>query len=90
MNARGADGVPVRITHIPPGSAIDPAVVAELAERLVHLQHRPPRLLTPLPRRGRVRLAAEHAVNAVAIWLACHDRAGAAERVWRICGMWKS
>jgi len=47
-----------------------------------------PKLLTPLPRRVRVRLWLEHRVNGAGIWLAGHGHWKAAERLWRVCGMW--
>jgi hypothetical protein len=53
-------------------------------------RHGPPKLLTPLPRRVRLRLAAEHAINRAAIWLVDHGRYGAAERLWRTFGLWRS
>ena len=51
-------------------------------------RHGHPKLLTPLPRRVRLRLAIEGAVNHVATWLACRGHYDAAERLWRACGMW--
>lgn len=49
----------------------------------------PPRLLTPLPRRVRARLAAEHAVNRAGIWLVERKRYRAARWLWRAFGMWR-
>lgn len=43
-----------------------------------------PVLLTPLPRRVRLRLAAEHAVNGIGIWLVNRGRISAAKRLWRL------
>lgn len=45
-------------------------------------------LLTPLPRRVRLRLAVQRRIDHAACWLVehCHPRAG--EALWRICGMW--
>lgn len=47
------------------------------------------RLLTPLPRRVRLRLLAARQVDRAAIWLVGHKRHDAAERLWRVFGMWK-
>lgn len=47
------------------------------------------KLLTPLPRRVRLRLAIEGAVNHVATWLVYRGHYDAAERVWRAFGMWR-
>jgi hypothetical protein len=46
------------------------------------------RLLTPLPRRVRVRLAAARAVDRVAIRLVDRKRYRAARALWRAFGMW--
>jgi hypothetical protein len=48
-----------------------------------------PKLLTPLPRRVRLRLALTRAVDSAAIWLADRRRFGAAERLWRVTGLWR-
>lgn len=47
-----------------------------------------PVLLTPLPHRVRMRLAATHAIDRAAIWLLDRKRFRAAERLWRTLGMW--
>lgn len=47
------------------------------------------RLLTPLPRRVRLRLAVTGAADRVAIWLCGRGLYGTAERLWRACGAWK-
>lgn len=44
------------------------------------------RLLTPLPRRTRLRLAIEHAITNAGTWLGDHVSWSAAERLWRITG----
>jgi hypothetical protein len=46
------------------------------------------KLLAPLPRRVRLRLAIEGAVNHVGTWLVYRGHYDAAERLWRACGMW--
>jgi hypothetical protein len=51
-------------------------------------RHKPVKLLTPLPRRVRLRLWLERRVNHAGIWLAGHGHWKAAERLWRVCGMW--
>lgn len=48
-----------------------------------------PRLLTPLPRRVRLRLAAERAVDRVAIRLVDAGHYRAAMRLWKTFGMWR-
>lgn len=75
---------------MPPGTVFPPELAAGLAGKLAELTGRQSavRLLTPLPRRARGRLAAERAVDGVATWLVYHDRPGMAERVWRMFGMW--
>jgi hypothetical protein len=45
---------------------------------------RPPVLLTPLPRRTRMRLWCTSRIDGIAIWLCDHDRFGAAEALWRM------
>ena len=45
-------------------------------------RHGKPRLLTPLPRRVRLRLAVTHLVDRVAIWLCDRKRFRAAELLW--------
>jgi hypothetical protein len=47
------------------------------------------RLLTPLPRRVRMRLAARRAVDKAGIWLVKHHRYHAAQRLWQAFGMWR-
>jgi hypothetical protein len=82
--ARGpGDSVPLLLAHVPPGRVMPPGLAAELAARLEQLPAGPPRLLTPLPRRVRLRLACQGAVDDVATWLAGHGRWRAAERTWR-------
>lgn len=48
------------------------------------------RLLTPLPRRVRLRLAVTSAIDHAAIWLAYRGQLRAAEWLWRAAGMWRS
>lgn len=45
-------------------------------------------VLTPLPRRVRLRLAIQRRIDGAACWLVehCHPRAG--EALWRVFGMW--
>jgi hypothetical protein len=47
------------------------------------------RVLTPLPRRVRLRLWRARQVDRAAIWLADRKRYGAAQLLWRACGTWK-
>ena len=47
-------------------------------------------MLTPLPRRVRLRLAVCHVINGAGIWLVNHGRTGTAERMWRLCRMWRN
>jgi hypothetical protein len=70
------------------GDEISPELAAEFAEALERLRGHPPRLLTPLPFRVRVKLTARHVVDSAAIWLVDRGRFGAAERLWRLFGMW--
>ncbi len=49
---------------------------------------KPPRLLTPLPRRVRLHLWLTRQVNAAGIWLVEHGHLTAAERLWRVCRRW--
>lgn len=51
-----------------------------MADRLV--------LLTPLPRRARLRLWCTGRVDTAAYWLVCHRHYTAAQRLWQLCGMW--
>jgi hypothetical protein len=44
-------------------------------------------LLTQLPRRARLRLAAMRVIDGTGIWLAGHGRHRAALRLWRAFGM---
>lgn len=46
------------------------------------------RILTPLPRRVRVRLWFTHRIDGAGIWLVDHGHMDAAERLWRVCGLW--
>lgn len=48
----------------------------------------PPRLLTPLPWRVRLRLAFEHAIDHAAIRLVGRKRYRAAGLLWRMFRMW--
>lgn len=64
--------------------------LAEFAAEWRRKHHGPPKLLTPLSRRVRVRLALTHAIDSAAIWLVDRKRYGAAERLWRAFGMWRS
>ena len=51
--------------------------------------HGHPRLLTPLPRRVRLRLWAARRVDLAAIWLVEHERHEAAIRLWKAFGIWE-
>jgi hypothetical protein len=44
------------------------------------------RLLTPLPRRVRLRLAAEQAITRAGTWLCDHRMWRAAELLWKVLG----
>ena len=57
------------------------------AEWMLNFQR--PKLLTPLPRRVRVRLACTRAIDKTAIWLVDRRQFGAAQRLWRTFRMWK-
>jgi hypothetical protein len=48
-----------------------------------------PKLLTPLPRRVRLRLWCARQVDRAAIRLVDRGRYAAAERLWRAFGMWR-
>ena len=71
-----------------PGHLLTAAELDELAERWKAAQHGPVKLLTPLPRKVRLRLWASHQVDRLAIWLVSHGRPLAGELVWRACGRW--
>lgn len=45
-------------------------------------------LLTPLPRKVRLRLWCQHQIDGAAIWLVRHRQFRAAEILWRITGGW--
>jgi hypothetical protein len=47
------------------------------------------RLLTPLPRRTRLRLWRQRRIDGIACWLAEHVSPGVAIVLWRACGMWR-
>lgn len=81
------DGPFYPFQYVPPGGepSVDvPAYAAELAEHFRKAARGRYRLLTPLPRRTRLRLAAESAVNRIGIWLVGHGHFGAAKRLWRL------
>jgi hypothetical protein len=42
----------------------------------------------PLPWHVRFRLAVQHQIDGLAIWLVDHDRLRSARAVWRITGRW--
>lgn len=70
-------------------------LTAEGAEKLADVlrqAQRPERgeLLTPLPRRLRLRLAIEHTVDSAAIRLVEYKHFTAAKWLWRAFGMWSS
>lgn len=44
----------------------------------------------PLPRRTRLRLAVTRRIDIACCWLVEHGRYGAAEWIWRGCGMWSN
>jgi hypothetical protein len=48
-----------------------------------------PRLMTPLPWRTRLRLAAERAADRAGCWLCGHRMGRAAVTLWRVTGMWR-
>lgn len=79
------------------GPCLNPGVAARplsdqevtvLREAFLRKAGGPPKLLTPLPRRVRLRLTAESAINHAGTWLVYHGHYGAAERLWRLFGMW--
>ena len=51
--------------------------------------HGPVRLMTPLPRRVRFRLAVRGRVDGLAIWLAGHGHLNAARVTWQVLGGWR-
>jgi hypothetical protein len=61
----------------------------ELAAALERAATRPPRLLTPLPLRVRLRLATARAIDTIGCWLCDHHRPGMAMLLWRVCGLWR-
>ena len=61
-------------------------IKAALEKQLARGRH--PRLMTPLPRRTRLRLWRDHRVNTVAAWLCAHHGDRAAVALWRAFGMW--
>jgi hypothetical protein len=63
--------------------------VDEFAAEWKRFRGGPVRLLTPLPRHVRLRLAVMHAVDGAAIWLAERRQYNAAELLWRISGGWR-
>lgn len=60
-----------------------------LRRRWARQHRRAPRLLTPLPRHVRLRLAATKVINTTGCWLCDHGRTRLAMLLWRACGMWK-
>lgn len=63
------------------------AQIADLESRWRRAQERrqvAPCTIPPLPWRTRLRLRCQHAYNVVGIWLAGHDMAWAARKLWRI------
>lgn len=82
--------------HVPPGAEpiLDAAPLSdEQLDRFRSEWERqklgPPRLLTPLPHRVRLRLAAARAVDRVAIRLVNGGHYRAAMRLWKAFGMWR-
>lgn len=59
-----------------------------LRRRWAKEQRKHPTLLTPLPRRVRLRLAIARRRDGLAIWLVRHRRFRAAETLWRMTGGW--
>ena len=51
-------------------------------------RHPYPRLMTPLPRRIRVRLWMQRRITGSGIWLIDHGHSSAAIALWRACRMW--
>lgn len=45
-------------------------------------------LLTPLPRRVRLRLAVTRRIDITCGWLIEHRLHGPAILIWRVCGLW--
>ena len=83
--------------YVPPGGApsvdADALTDEQLAAFAAEWRRKaggPPKLLTPLPRRVRARLAVTHAIDGAAIWLASRKRYGAAEWLWRMFRVWRS
>jgi hypothetical protein len=59
----------------------------QFAERIGAAALKPPRFLTPLPRRVRARLAVTRAVDGAAVWLIDRGHFRAAGRLWHAFGM---
>lgn len=68
--------------------ALDDAEVMRLRAAFEAVQGKPPKLLTPLPRRVRLRLWASSRVDRLAFRLIDRRWFTAAEWLWRACGMW--
>jgi hypothetical protein len=69
--------------------SLSEAELDELRHRLeTALRTQQPTILD-LPRRLRLRLWLTHLINGTGIWLVEHEHFGAAERLWRICRMWR-
>jgi hypothetical protein len=67
----------------PPLAAVD-QLEAELREQM---RTGSPRLLTPLPRRVRLRLAVRHVLTVTGMKLMDHGHTGTAARLWRVTGL---
>jgi hypothetical protein len=76
----------VRLGGFKPTEAQLAAIRAGLERQLARGHH--PRLLTPLPRRTRLRLWRDRRVDTITAWLCAHHGCRAAVALWRAFGMW--
>jgi hypothetical protein len=80
-----ADVVPgiITVRHVLTAGQLE-----QLRAEWERIPRQPPRLLTPLPRRTRLRLWLARQADHTAIWLLNHDHDIAAGRLWRLTGHW--
>lgn len=78
------DGI-VRLSCFAPAEEELAALRARLDKQLARGHH--PRLLTPLPRRTRLRLRRDRCIDTAAAWLCAHHASSAAVSLWRLSGM---
>ena len=84
-----------RLVHMPPWPFIaaaipltgDEAAQLERCWREAYGKGGHPKLLTPLPRRVRLRLAVRRVLTGIGIWLVDHGHIEAARRLWTVTGL---